>query len=94
MGDAVERPAGQLLGGVAENRAQRRIDAQTAAVQVDEGHADGRILEGAAELLFGDPAQVCGRNPACNVAGGGLDLSDRAMRGHSRAPRCTGTTPR
>ena len=64
MGDVVERPAGQLLGGVAENCAQRRIDVQAVAVQVDEGHADRRILEGAAEVLVRDPAQFCARNPA------------------------------
>src|SRR4051812_23723968 len=93
MGDVVKRPPGQLLGGVAENRAQRRIDVQAAAVQVDEGHADGRMLEGATELLVRDPAQACARNLARNVAGGGSD-PDRAMRGHSRAPRCSGTTPR
>src|SRR4051794_15594769 len=93
MGDLMERPAGQLVGGVAENRAQRRIDVQAAAVQVDEGHADGRVVEGATQLLVRDPAQVCARNLARTVAGGGSD-ADRAMGVRSRAPRRSGTTSR
>lgn len=53
MGDVLEPQAEQLLLRVAEHLAQRAVDLGKAPVEVVEGHADGGVVEGAAEEPLG-----------------------------------------
>ena len=52
MGDCLNVGGQQFLFGIADNLAKRVIHFKPAAFLRDEGHADGRIIEGAAEAFF------------------------------------------
>jgi hypothetical protein len=53
VGDVEHGPAGELGGGVAGDAAQGVVDAQEVVVQGQDARADGRLVEGAAELFLG-----------------------------------------
>jgi hypothetical protein len=50
VGDVDVARAGELLAGPAEQRAQRVVDAQVAALRVEDRHADRRVVEGGVEV--------------------------------------------
>ena len=52
MGDVLEGNGHELLLGVAEEVANGAIDPQPAAVQPDDGHANGRVMKRVAKELF------------------------------------------
>jgi hypothetical protein len=49
VGDVECPPGEQLLLGVAEHIAERLVDLAVVVIEADESHADGSVLEGAAE---------------------------------------------
>ena len=53
VGDVLEGQPEQRPGVVADDLGQRAVDAQEAAVEADQRHADRRLLEGVGEALLG-----------------------------------------
>ena len=58
VADLGELERADVLLAAAEHLRQRAVQAQPAAVEVDERHADRRVVEGAAEELLGGPQRV------------------------------------
>ena len=58
VADVGQAHRAQVLLGAAEHLRDRAVQAQPAALEVDEGHADRRVVEGAAEELLGGAQRV------------------------------------
>ena len=61
--DGLERRVEQFDGGVAEHRAQRRVDAQEMSVGVDEGDTNRCSLERQSKVLLAGPQAFTGGGP-------------------------------
>jgi hypothetical protein len=68
-----EGEAEEILLRVAEHLAQGAVDLDEAPVEVVEGHADGGVVERAAEELLALPERLLGPLPLGDVAGRGED---------------------
>ena len=60
MRDLPETLAGQLFGAVAEEIAERAVDAKEASIESGEAHADRRFVNSQPESLFGFTPSLAG----------------------------------
>ena len=77
----------QLRLAAAEHLRDRAVQAQPAALEVDERHADRRVVERAAEELLGGAQRVLDAAALGDVLAGALDDRGAALLVETTSPR-------